>query len=62
MGSIHEYESVNEKLKEQIENVYGQIDSIDKMIDSYVGREFISMKLREASLLQKILPSKKIHK
>lgn len=59
MASISELESDNEKLKEQIEKTYGQIYSLDKIIESY-GEDYISMKLRERSLLEKILPSKKI--
>ena len=59
MGSISELESDNEKLKEQIEDTYRQIDSLDKIIESY-GEDYISMKMRERSLLDKILPSKKI--
>jgi len=59
MGSISELESDNEKLKDQIEDTYRQIDSLDKIIKSY-GEDYISMKMRERSLLDKILPSKKI--
>jgi hypothetical protein len=60
MGNIPELESDDEKLKEQIEKVYGQIDSLDKILEGYPETDFTRMKIREQSLLEKILPSKKI--
>lgn len=60
MGNIPELESDDEKLKEKIEKVYGQIDSLDKILEGYPETDFTRMKIREQSLLEKILPSKKI--
>jgi hypothetical protein len=60
MESIQGLESDDEKLKEQIEKVYGQIDSLDKILEGYPETDFIRMKLREQSFMEKILPSKKI--
>ena len=61
MGSIYKNESVNEKLREEIENVYCQIDELDRIIKEYPETDFISYSMKEQSFLEKILPSKKIN-
>jgi hypothetical protein len=59
MGNIQELESENSQLREEIEKAYGQIGSLNKILREYILKEngFISTKLREKSLLEKILPT-----
>jgi hypothetical protein len=59
MGTIQEFESTNEELKEEIEKTYRHIKSLDRILNIYLdGSDFTRMKLREKSFLEKILPSK----
>lgn len=58
---IRNLEVENETLKASIEEAYRQIMPLDKIILKYkVKEKFTSIKLREQSFMERILPSVKV--
>lgn len=58
---IRSLEIENEALKASIEEAYSKIKPLDKMIFKYTAKEqFTNIKLREKSLMERILPSVKV--
>lgn len=58
---IQSLEIENELLKASIEEAYSKIKPLDKMIFKYRAKEqFTHVKLREQSLMERILPSVKV--
>ena len=58
---IQSLEIENEALKSSIEEAYSKIKPLDKMIFRYRAKEqFTHIKLREQSLMERIMPSVKV--